>query len=77
MCAMIVGMLPTLAYAAQPTEPKNIDGVYQIASAENLQWFQQQVKSGKTAINAALTANIDLTSIEAWSAIPAYAGTFD
>ena len=39
----------------------NIDGVYQINSARGLEWMAELVASGKNEINAALTADIDLT----------------
>ncbi len=42
--------------------PTLSSGVYQIASAENLAWFANAVNSGTTAINAVLTADIQLNS---------------
>lgn len=58
------------------------NGVYQIGTAAELLWFQQQVSGGQTSINAVLTDNIDLSSVcsetnGSWTAIPAYEGTFD
>ena len=61
------------------TEPsKSTDGTYQISSAEELAWFADAVNNGGTALNAALTDNINLNG-KAWTAIgsTAYAGTFD
>lgn len=40
-------------------EPEQIDGVYQIASAGNLQWFAQMVNTGRTDLRAVQTAPID------------------
>lgn len=80
---MLLGMLPTVAFAADPAEPaKDSNDVYQIGDAANLLWFQQQVSSGQTSINAVLTADIDLSTVcgtetGSWISIPAYAGTFD
>ena len=64
------------------TEPEQVDGVYQIKTADELVWFQKQVTGGQTSINAALVADIDLSSVcnaelGNWTPIPAYAGTFD
>ena len=80
---MLLGMLPTVAFATDATKP-NTDGngVYQIGTAADLLWFQQQVSAGQTSINAVLTANVDLSSVcgetlGSWTAIPTYAGTFD
>lgn len=39
----------------------SIDGIYQIETARGLEWFAELVASGKTDVNAALTANIDLS----------------
>lgn len=80
---MLLGMLPTVAFATNATEPnKDDNGVYQIGTAAELLWFQQQVSAGQTSINAVLTANVDLSSVcgetlGSWTAIPTYAGTFD
>ena len=64
------------------TEPEQVNGVYQIKTADELVWFQKQVTGGQTSINAALVADIDLSSVcnaelGNWTPIPAYAGTFD
>ena len=73
----------TAAIAVQAaTEPEQINGFYQIKTADELVWFQKQVTGGQTSINAALVADIDLSSVcnaelGNWTPIPAYAGTFD
>ena len=65
------------------TEPEQVDGVYQIKTADELVWFQKQVAGGKNSINAALVADIDLSSVcsaelgKNWTPIPVYAGMFD
>lgn len=65
------------------TEPEQVDGVYQIKTADELVWFQKQVTGGQTSINAALVADIDLSSVcsaelgKNWTPIPVYAGMFD
>lgn len=80
----LLGMLPpAIAFAVDATEPQaDSDGVYQIGTAEDLLWFQQQVSNGNTTANAVLTADIDLSTVcgktaGSWTAIPAYGGTFD
>ena len=82
ICAILAAMLPTLVYAGQPAEPQQVNGVYQIATPENLLWFQRRVSAGQTTINAVLTADIDLSTVCSaeqgnWTPIPAYGGTFD
>ena len=82
ICAILAAMLPTLVYAAQPSKPQQVNDVYQIATTENLLWFQKQVSAGQATINAALTADIDLSTVCSaelgnWTPIPAYGGTFD
>ena len=60
--------------------PEQIDGVYQLATAEDLLWFAETVNGGNTAISAVLTADINLTGKE-WSGIGTstypFAGSFD
>lgn len=63
------------------TEPdKSADGTYQISSAAELAWFADAVNGGSTALNAALTDNINLNG-KTWPGIGTasnqYAGTFD
>lgn len=63
------------------TEPKkSADGTYQISSAAELAWFADTVNGGRTALNAALTDNINLNG-KTWPGIGTvsnqYTGTFD
>lgn len=63
------------------TEPKkSADGTYQISSAAELAWFADAVNGGSTALNAALTDNINLNG-KTWPGIGTtsnqYTGTFD
>lgn len=47
------------------TPETDANGVYQLATAEDLVWFSKQVSYlGNTAINAALTADIDVSATE-------------
>ena len=85
---MLLGMLPTVALAADdgwdgttttPVTP--VDGVYQISTAAELAWFRDEVNSGKSTLNATLTADIDLNNQE-WTPIgqgysAQFTGTFD
>ena len=57
-------------------EPKQEDEYYQIANANNLMWFAQKVNEGQTAINAKLTADIDMKDID-WTTMSSFAGTLD
>ena len=62
-------------------EPKkSADGTYQISSAAELAWFADAVNGGRTALNAALTDNINLNG-KTWPGIGTvsnqYTGTFD
>ena len=64
---------------AQALEQK--DGVYQIATAQDLVDFSAIVAGGEQAANAVLTANIDMTPVEGFTPIGSvatpYKGTFD
>ena len=63
------------------------DGYYEIATAGQLKWFADEVNSGKPALNARLTADIDLRGVcsvaAPWTPIgdrannQDYRGTFD
>lgn len=57
-----------------------VDGFYQLGTARDLEWFAAMVNSGKTDINAVLTADIDFTG-SAFAGIGSfeygYKGTFD
>ena len=61
---------------------QNEDGFYIIDNAAKLNWFASQVASGATAIDAVLTADIDLSTSEypdlmIGDATNMYGGTFD
>lgn len=63
-------------------EPQQVDGVYQIATPEELAWFADNVSvKGNANINGCLTADIDLGDYEWTTAIGTnakpYKGTFD
>lgn len=63
------------------TEPKQIDGVYQIGSGAEFYWFANEVNVNKKAsIDVVLTADIDLAGYQ-WTPIgdfnTIYAGSFD
>ncbi|MDO4745113.1 MAG: hypothetical protein Q4B18_01010 [Bacillota bacterium] len=45
------------------------NGVYQIGTAAELLWFAKTVNNGNTGISGALTADIDLSTIEDWPGI--------
>ena len=78
--------VPTLDFCGEAwdgttkTEPAQKDGVYQISNAAELAWFADAVNGGQTAINAQLTANINLGGKD-WTSIGAYdkqyTGRFD
>ena len=53
-----------------------VDGVYQLATADDVVWFTAKVNSGATETSANLTANIDLTDVTTYK-VNNYAGTFD
>ena len=78
---MMLGMLPVSAFAAGTTPSKDANAVYQIGPADELLWFAQEVNAGKTTLKAALTANIDLSSVTNWPGIGSsdcrFAGSFD
>ena len=77
---LVVSLLPTLALAADA--PAQIDGVYQIGTADELRWFSENNETTKSA-DAVLTADIDLggeafTPMGAGTYVSdAYSGTFD
>ncbi len=63
-------------------EPQQVDGVYQIATPEELAWFADNVSvKGNANINGCLTADIDLGDYEWTTTIGTnakpYKGTFD
>ncbi len=55
---------------------ENEDGIYCLNNARHLLWFAQKVNEGQTAINAKLTADINLNGID-WTIMENFAGTFD
>ena len=85
---LVVSLLPTAALA--DGEPAQVDGVYQIGTADELRWFADKVNeemakdAGLVTLNAVLTADIDLGGA-AWTPIASstsypgnsFAGTFD
>ena len=92
---LVVGLLPMGTLAAETasawdgttvTEPKKVDGVYQIGTAEELAWFGQQSQKygdANRTLNAKLTADIDLNN-QNWidyvigkNSSSYYGGTFD
>ena len=62
-------------------EPTQVEGVYQIGTASELEWFAEQVNSGSTTINALLTADITCNAETNYATIgnssKPYKGTFD
>ena len=65
------------------TPAQDENGVYQIGTVEELKWFAKHVNNedqNNTAINAVLTADIDMTGVN-WDGIgtsaKSFAGTFD
>ncbi|MCD7946688.1 MAG: Ig-like domain-containing protein [Oscillospiraceae bacterium] len=83
VCAcLLCGMMSGVRAADDSDTPQEIDGVYQIGTAEQLLWFAQQVNAGETTLQAELTADIDLTG-QSWTPIGTsstsspYAGVFD
>lgn len=80
VCLLLFSLLPAEILAAETEEPGQIDGVYQIGTAEQLRWFSAAVNGGQADLNAVLTDDIDLGS-EAWTPVGNYdynyAGVFD
>ncbi len=56
--------------------PVEENGVYQISNVGELVWFAQQINAGETALNAKLTADIDMNGVD-WTIMSSFAGTFD
>ena len=66
--------------AVQPDYMTPTDSYYMIANEKQLKWFAAYVNAGHPAVNAKLTANIDLTGITIQpigNSSAAYTGTFD
>ena len=80
-----IALEPFISWDGTAAEPTLRDGVYQIATAENLAWLAQQVNAGNTGCNAVLTADLNLNTEggidHAWTPIGTsanpYAGSFD
>ena len=80
-----IALEPFISWDGTAAEPVLRDGVYQIATAENLAWLAQQVNAGNTGYNAVLTADLNLNTEgdtdHAWTPIGTaanpYAGSFD
>lgn len=65
-----------LMTAANAWALDEVDGCYQIGTAQDLVDFATLVNEGKDAANAVLTADIDMTGVE-WTNISVYRGVFD
>ncbi|MCF0196774.1 MAG: discoidin domain-containing protein, partial [Bacteroidaceae bacterium] len=59
----IVGLFAAPNVAMSWDEPTLKDGVYQIGTASELEWFSEFVAAGNLEVKAVLTADIDLTGI--------------
>ena len=61
--------------------PELVDGMYQIASYENMMWLRRQIAAGNMGISAALVEDIDLTSNPSFMLseenAKAFSGVFD
>ena len=91
---MILSVACLSAYAVDPAnggdEPELVDGYYEIANADQLFWFAEEVNSGNWSINGKLTADIVINEGDVagcngtkksgwkdWTPIKYYRGTFD
>ena len=75
-----VGGVCAVCGAADPNACQEVDGYYQISTADHLAWFAAKVNSGDNKINAQLTADIDMTnfpSSQIGSEATPFEGTFD
>ena len=66
-----------LAVSGSAWALSQIDGVYQIGTAEDLKAFAELVNGGEAYANAVLTADIDYTTDAVQIGNPKYAGVFD
>ena len=66
-----------LAVSGSAWALSQIDGVYQIGTAEDLKAFAELVNGGEMYANAVLTADIDYTTDAVQIGNPKYAGVFD
>ena len=60
----------------EPTGPDLADGYYQLASADDLTWFAEQVSGGETTIKGKLTAGIDMSEVTGFTGIGTEANAF-
>ena len=79
-----VSMAKPGAWDGTTEQPTQVDGVYQIANAKQLAWFNEKVSGGQTTLNAVLISDIVInneTTNNTWEPIGSYsnqyAGTFD
>ena len=83
MCfSLFTGGLALADTGESESAPPAVGGVYQIGAAEDLAWFAQEVNGGQRSINAALTADIDLSGITGWvpigsASINSFTGSFN
>ena len=56
--------------------PDLADGYYQLASADDLTWFAEQVSGGETTIKGKLTAGIDMSEVTGFTGIGTEANAF-
>ena len=76
LAALLLLPLTLRAQGTQPTEGDGSEGnPYQIATADNLRWFNTQCNTQPTAC-AVLTEDIDMESLN-WTPVSNYSGTFD
>ena len=59
---LLMGALPVRGQGS--SDPKLVDGYYQIENAEQLKWFRDQVNRGNVSLNAKLMADIKLSELE-------------
>ena len=77
---MFLGCLACLTGSQKAFALDQVDGVYQIGSAQDLEAFSNVVASGSNTANAVLTADIDMTGVEhqpIGTVSSIYKGTFD
>ena len=71
----------TVCNAVQPDFMTAVDGVYQIGTDKQLNWFAHYTAKVNAAVNACLTADIDMKDVIGFPGIAngehPYAGTFD
>ena len=70
---LVFGMLPVTSFAEEATEPAQIEGVYQIGTADELIWF---AGNADPASKAVLTADINLAG-KTWTPMAKLTGSFD